>query len=110
MEAKKNKGVKNAVLQDALFDQKRDEKFLLSEYKDQKEVLRRLCEISTGAQTYEFLGEMFFTITIHELKQDSNSDQWIRRMVNMQNEVYELYELARAAKALKMKEGAKRIR
>lgn len=80
--------------------EKKEEQLLRSRYKNAKGIVDRLCEISTHAGTYEFLGELFFKFAVHTLQHDPPARVRIQQLRIIQFEVMELYELARAAKAL----------
>lgn len=81
--------------------EKRDAQLLRRRYKNNKGIVERLCEISTHAGTYEFLGTLFFKFAVQELQHDPPTRARIQQLKSIQTEIIELYELARAAKALR---------
>lgn len=82
--------------------EKRDAQLLIRRYKNNKSIVEHLCEISTHAGTYEFLGMLFFKFAVQELQHDPPAQSRIQQLKSIQVEIMELYELARAAKALRL--------
>lgn len=102
MKKKKEKLTKNAV--NAMDARLQDELQLRKHYTEDKAIIDELSEIPVTLQTYEFLGELFFNCTVRELGQHPPSEEWIKQLKTVRNDVYQLFELARAARALKQKD------
>jgi hypothetical protein len=90
------------VLKDFQHQEARERKFLHSRYKDQKAIINQLCEIPVNIRTYEFLAELFFNAAARELENDPPTEDWIKQLRDVRNDVFQLFEMARAAKAFKI--------
>jgi hypothetical protein len=88
---------------DFQFHHEQERKLLVKRYKNNETILSQLREIPVNPSTYEFLGELFFNAAARELENDPPTEDWLRQLRNVRNDVYLMFELARAARHLGIK-------
>jgi hypothetical protein len=85
------------------FHHEHERKLLVARYKNNEAILAQLREIPVNPSTYEFLGELFFNAAARELENDPPTEEWLKQLRDIRNDVYLMFELARAARHLKIK-------